>query len=69
MSKKMYVVTIPIAGHAVVEVEAENEDDAKEEALCKVRAEHLDSWEALTTFNTGNVCHCPSPWDIEAEEA
>jgi hypothetical protein len=63
---KKYNVTIPIAGHAYVEVEAENEEDAKEKAMDKTTTDI--EWEYLDQFNKGNVCYCPSPWEIEVEE-
>lgn len=66
---KNYSVTIPIAGHIVVDVEAENEEEAKEKALMmNHKTEQIESWETLDRFCQGNVCYCPSPWEIEAEE-
>lgn len=62
-----YQVTIPIAGHAYVEVEADSEDAAIEQAISKVEFNDIESWEALQQFNQGNVCYCPSPWEAEAE--
>lgn len=65
-----YLVTIPIAGHAEVEVEAENEEDAIEAALASddLTIDAIVSWEALDAFNQGNVCYCPQPWNAEAQE-
>ncbi len=65
---KTYTVTVPIAGHLLMEVKAENAVDAIEVAL---NSEHLtldkiENWEALRQFNTGNVCYCPHPWKAEA---
>ena len=67
-TKRTYGVTLPIAGHAFVEVEAESEEAAIEAALNTVTSKHLESWEALEQFNEGNVCYCPSPWEAEAVE-
>lgn len=67
MGKKIWSVTLPIAGHLYVEVEAENEEEAIEKGFS---AEFTDSdveWETLYSFCQGNVCHCPSPWKACAE--
>jgi hypothetical protein len=65
-----FYVTIPIAGHILVEVEADNRADAIERAFDSddLSLTNCDSWEALRKFHSGNVCHCPSPWEIEVEE-
>lgn len=60
-----FIVIVPIAGHASCEVEAETEEQAKELAMEQQLT--LDEWEALETFATGNICHCPLPWEIEVE--
>jgi hypothetical protein len=65
---KSYTVTIPIAGHITFEVEAENAKAAKEAAWDADIAEGDLSWEMLNSFGEGNVCHCPSPWEVEVEE-
>lgn len=69
--RKEYNVTLPIAGHAYVTVEADiaiaSEEDAIDKALFIVESKHLESWEALTRFHQGNVSHCPTPWEAEAE--
>jgi hypothetical protein len=65
MSKRIYNVCIPIAGHAYIEVTAESEADAKEKAFEAVTIDHVEEWEALEQFNQGNICHCPSPWKVE----
>lgn len=62
----IYSVLIPMAGHLVVEVTAENEAEAKEKAFEEATIDHLEEWEALSQFNKGNVCYCPSPWEVEA---
>lgn len=65
---KEYTVTIPIAGHAYVTVEAENDEQAKEKAFAEVTIDHVEQWEALDQFNQGNVCYCPQPWEVEVTE-
>ena len=62
---KTYAITVPIAGHAFVEVEAETEEQAHQKAIEEVTLHHIEEWEALEQFNQGNVCFCPHPWNIE----
>ena len=62
-----YSVTIPIAGHVVLEVEASSEKEAIEKGIEEADESHIDDWECLKQFNSGNVCHCPGPWEAEAE--
>ncbi len=64
---KTYSVSIPIAGHAYVTVEAESEQDAIEKGMDLASNENIE-WECLARFNNGNVCYCPSPWEAEAQE-
>lgn len=66
---KTYTVTLPIAGHAVVEVEAENEEAAIDAALNsdKLTINAIETWDALKRFHEGNICYCPSPWEAYAE--
>ena len=79
---KTYSVMIPMAGHVCLSVEAESEDDAKGKAL-GIANEALDRMlksddeqsgaefqniELLDQFNQGNVCYCPTPWEVEVEE-
>lgn len=61
-----YEVTLPIAGHAFLTVEADSEEDAIEKAMEIVTIEMIEQWEPLEQFNTGNVCYCPQPWEAEA---
>lgn len=68
MSKRIFSVTIPIAGHAIVEVEATTEEEAIEAAFDQVELKDIDRWEALHRFSQGNVLYCPSPWEVEAED-
>lgn len=65
---RLYSVTVPIAGHAFVEVEAESEESAKEKAFNSVLLTDIKSWEPLEKFNQGNVCFCPDPWEVEVED-
>lgn len=65
---KTYIVTIPIAGHLRFEVEAEDEESAIEKASDMDHEKAELEWEQLSRFNQGNVCYCPSPWEITAEE-
>lgn len=65
---KTYTVTLPIAGHAYVTVEAEDEKQAIEKALEEVTIENIEDWQAMETFNQGNVLYCPQPWNAEAVE-
>lgn len=62
-----YRVTVPIAGHHTVMVEAETEEEAIEKAMDTDMSDGDFEWEALEQFHQGNVCYCPSPWEAEAE--
>ena len=63
-----YIVTIPIAGHISFEIEAETEEAAIKAAWDADPIEGEATWEMLESFGQGNVCHCPSPWEVEVEE-
>ena len=63
--KKQYSVTIPIAGHVIVAVEAENREEAETIAFDEATLYDIEDWELLKQFNQGNVCYCPSPWEIQ----
>jgi hypothetical protein len=66
---KTYSVTIPIAGHVIVEVDAEDEKSAIKKALdAEISAEDIEQWQTLDRFLQGNVCYCPKPWEVSAEE-
>lgn len=65
---RQFQVTIPIAGHAVVYVNAMNKKEAEKMALAKASMEDLGDWDFLERFNSGNVCHCPQPWIVEVED-
>jgi len=64
---KTWVVTVPIAGHAYVTIEAESEEDAINKAIDTVTLQDVEEWQAIKQFNEGNVCYCPRPWEAEAE--
>jgi hypothetical protein len=67
---KSFCVTIPIAGHIYVNVEAENKEQALSKAYDAIDAGKEDNveWEMLDRFIKGNVCYCPNPWQIEIED-
>ena len=62
-----YAVTLPIAGHAYLEVEADSEEAAIEKALSEIMIDNIETWEAVEQFNQGNVCYCPRPWEASAK--
>lgn len=63
-----YGVLAPIAGHIYVEVDADSEKAAIAAAFESedLTISNIEGWEALTEFNRGNVCYCPSPWEADA---
>lgn len=61
--KKTWAVTIPMAGHLYVVVEANDEQAAIAAAMAECTIDDLNDWEAL---DEGNVCYCPHPWQAEA---
>ncbi len=63
-----YYVTIPIAGHAYIYVEADNEDAALEKGMEDITIDNIETWEPMETFLEGNVLYCPRPWEAEIEE-
>jgi hypothetical protein len=66
--KREYQLTIPIAGHAYVTVEAENEEQALELAMDQITIDNIDTWEPIEKFIGGNVCYCPLPWEVQIED-
>lgn len=62
---KNYSVTIPIAGHFIIEVDAESEEQAIEKAMNADEKDGELQYEFLTRFHEGNVCYCPIPWEQE----
>lgn len=78
---KTFYVMIPMAGHVCLSVEAESEKEAKGkafdvagEALDRMLDDDIESGakiqgvELLDEFNRGNVCNCPSPWEVTVED-
>jgi hypothetical protein len=65
---KTYIVNIPIAGHVSFEVEAENEEAAIALAWDQDPSSGKFTGEMLDSFGRVNVCHCPQPWQVTAEE-
>lgn len=66
-----YLVTVPLVGYTYCEVEAENEEDAKEKALdicCDFDNENVEVGEfyGVEHVNKGNVCYHPM-WDMEVK--
>lgn len=62
-----YEVTIPIAGHAVISVEASSEKEAIDKGRGQATTENIEEWQCLERVNSGNVCHFPKPWEPVAE--
>jgi hypothetical protein len=61
---KSYSVTLPIAGHIHLEIEAASAQVALTKALEMIIPPDADvEWQVLTRFNQGNICYCPSPWE------
>ena len=54
-----YGVTVPIAGMAYIEVEAENEEDARQEALSSVCIDDIEEWDCYRVICEGNVLYTP----------
>lgn len=67
MTPHTYIVTIPIAGHLRVEVIADSVEEAEKLAWDNPE-DGEPSWEMLSKFGQGNVCHCPMPWQVEIED-
>lgn len=61
-----YGVNVPICGRAYIEVEADNEEEAIEEACESIEDSNIEEWEALEFVCKGNVCYAPY-WNAEAE--
>lgn len=56
---KTYGVTIPICGVAYVEVTADSEEAAIQEAIDKVTLDDVNEWEAMRFVVQGNVFYGP----------
>lgn len=63
----LWHVTIPVAAHAEIQVEAETETKAIERAKALIQLCDLASFEALDYVMLGNVCHFPRPWEASAD--
>jgi len=50
-----YMVSIPITGVAVLEIEAENEEQAVDMAFEKVTIDDIEEWDAVGKIIQGNV--------------
>ncbi len=61
-------VTVPVAGHAYIVVEAADEEAAIDAAFDGIELQHLESWEAIRCFQQGNVSYCPHPWEAQAAD-
>lgn len=68
---KTYTVSIPMAGHLILEVEAENAEAAIKAALESddLTLDKLENWEAMEKLIEGNIMYCPRPWEAEATPA
>ena len=51
----IYGVSIPIAGFAYIEVEAETEEAAIAEAFEKITIDHIEEWDCHKAITKGNV--------------
>lgn len=68
---KKYLVTVPITGYAVVTVEAENEDEAKQKVLdndALVTIDDIDEWQTHEIVCKGGVLYAVQN-EIDAIEA
>lgn len=64
----LYQVTIPIAGHAIVNIRAANKKKAINNALDSIDEYTAVEWDTLEQFNKGDVCYCPLPWEIKVDD-
>lgn len=64
---KRYGVTLPIAGHAYVEVEADTKADALALAHASWTDDDINELDSYTHLSTGNVLHV-SPGSADVEE-
>lgn len=64
------IVRIPITGSLTFEVEAKNDEEAKDKAWKALEDTDVDkldiTWEATDKVMDGSVCHAEL-WDIEVE--
>ena len=63
---KIYGVSIPVAGFAYVEVEADNEEEAGSKALGEVDMSKIEEWDVYRILVEGNVLYAPlNRMDVE----
>jgi len=56
----IYEVTLPIAGYAITEVEADSEKEAIENAMQSgVDMGEIEEWDTYRHIVQGNVCYAP----------
>lgn len=63
----LYLVTLPIAAFAELQVEAETEDKAIEWAESMVQLCDINWFESLRCVMLGDRCLFPRPWEATAE--
>ena len=54
-----YSVRVPIAGYAIVEVEASSEKEAIKKAIDEATRDEMERWEALECIAEGNFFRAP----------
>lgn len=54
---KVYDVTLPIAGIAFLQVEADSEDEAIDVALGKLELKDIEEWDGHRYLVRGSVCY------------
>lgn len=56
----LFNVTLPVAGYAVIEVEADDEASAITAAFeADVTKEHIEEWDIFKHISQGNVLYAP----------
>ena len=63
---KEYKVLVPIAGYAIIILDAENEENAKKLALEEVEMYHIERWAGYEKIIEGNVFY-PTYREMEIE--
>lgn len=57
---RLFAVTLPVCGYAVVEVEAEDEKSAIEAAFgADITKAHIEEWDVYRHIAQGNVLYAP----------
>jgi hypothetical protein len=70
-----FTVIVPFAGHIEKTVEAATPEEARGKVFegwsgfagCD-QEDYFYDYELLDRFHAGNVCYCPSPWELTIEE-